>query len=314
MPWQEADDDLNICHASLLVLEKASSVIVMNRVFPSMRMFARVMSMRRSIHRWAVGLVAFTVNMQGFAEQVVFSHQGALYHSITDGKQPGLFVYEKSKQKGASDFLPPKRIGDAVQGLTVALSDGKIHLVSPGCEHTLDPEKGLVLKRKIQLPGSPPSPSLWTLADYNGDGHTDVIVFSQTAADAKARIFYGRADGSHADAFVLRADGKDFDSSGIRSPHFVNLDDDDDLDLICLDAGGRIIYYENSNTNSEPLYAAGRILVADALRSMTPFDWDRDSLPDLMVETKEGKIGWMKQSARAKEGPPVFTQPDFLVP
>jgi hypothetical protein len=187
-------------------------------------------------------------------------------------------------------------------------------LLSPGLEYHEWAKHGLARKKAFVLPQAAVENTIWTLAEYNGDGHTDVIVFSQTAADAKARIFYGRADGSHADAFVLRADGKDFDSSGIRSPHFVNLDDDDDLDLICLDAGGRIIYYENSNTNSEPLYAAGRILVADALRSMTPFDWDRDSLPDLMVETKEGKIGWMKQSARAKEGPPVFTQPAFLVP
>ena len=267
--------------------------------------------MRSWVARSVIVLLAVT---PAFAETVVFLHEGSLYHSITDGKQPGLFVYEKSKQKGASDFLPPKRISDAVPGLTVALLDGKIRLVSPTCELALDPEKGLMHQRKIQLPASPPTPSLWTLADYNGDGHTDVIVFSQSPTDSKARIFYGRADGSHADAFVLRADGKDFDSSGIRSPHFVNLDDDDDLDLICLDTEGRIIYYENSNTNSEPLYAAGKTLDTAALRSMTPFDWDRDSLPDLIVETKEGKIGWMKQSARTKEGLLVFITPYFFVP
>jgi len=308
MLWQEADDGFHICHPSLLVLDKVSTVIIMSRVFSSMRMFARVMSMRRIMHRWAGGAMAFTVNMQGFAEQAVFSHQGTLYHSITDGKQPGLFVYEKSKQKGASDFLPPKRIGDAIQGLTVVFSDDKMRLVSPGWEHTLDPAKGLMPKRKIQLPGSPPAPCLWTLADYNGDGHTDVIVFSQTAADAKARIYYGRADGSHAELFVLQADGKDLDAAGIRSPHFVNLDEDDDLDLIGVNAEGQLIYYENRNTNSEPLYAAARILGGEGIRSVAPCDWDGDALVDLLIGTKEGKIGWMKHTAGPKDHPPVFSK------
>ena len=279
-----------------------------------MRMFARFMSMRRIIHQWAVGVVAFTVNMQGFAEQVVFSHQGSLYHSITDGKQSGLFVYEKSKEEETSGLLPPKRIGDAVQGLTVALSDGKIHLVSQGCEHTLDPEKGLVLKRKIQLPGSPPSSSLWTLADYNGDGHTDVIVFSQNTADAKARIFYGRADGTYATPFVLQVDGKDFDATGISSPHFVNMDEDDDLDLICLNARGHMIYYENSNTNSEPLYAKGRPVATGGLdddlivsiAAMTPFDANDDGDMDLLTVTGKGAIVCLIQSGQLTNGDPVF--------
>lgn len=267
--------------------------------------------MRGWVARIIIALLAVT---PGFADSVVFSHQGSLYHSITDGKQPGLFVYETSKQKGTSAYLPPKRIGDAVQGLLVGASEGKMRFVSPGCEHTLDAEKGLVQKRKIQLPLSPPAPCLWTLADYNGDGHTDVIVFSQTTADAKARIFYGRADGTYATPFVLQADGKDFDSSGIHSPQFVNLDDDDDLDFIHLDAMGRVIYYENRNTNSEPLYAKGRPLATGGLEddnfmffaAMTSFDANDDGDMDLLTVTGKGAIVCLIQSGQNTDGAPVF--------
>lgn len=259
----------------------------------------------------AGGMIILLAGSPGFADTVVFPHQGSLYHSITDGKQPGLFVYETSKQKGPSAYLPPKRVGDAVQGLLVAVSDGKMRFVSPGCEHTLDAEKGLVQKRKIQLPVSPPAPCLWTLTDYNGDGHTDVIVFSQTTADAKARIFCGRADGTYATPFVLQADGKDFDSSGIRSPHFVNFDDDDDLDFIHLDAKGRMIYYENSNTNSEPLYAAGRVLHGGTekivIDAVCPFDWNADGHTDLIIMTRDGSIGYQPHRGLYQNGLPMFS-------
>ncbi|MFM2169823.1 MAG: hypothetical protein RI957_52 [Verrucomicrobiota bacterium] len=300
------DDGLNICHSSPLVLENDSPAIVMNVISPSLPVLALFGSVRRSMRGWATGIMTFTFTMSCFAEQWIFPHQGFLYHSITDGKQPGLFVYEKSKGEGTSGFLPAKRIGDAMPGLTVAFADGKIRLVSPGCEHTLDPQKGLMHKQRIQLPTAPPAPNIWTLADYNGDGHNDVIVFSQSATDTKARIFYGRADGGYASPFVLQADGKEFDSTGIRSPHFANMDEDDDLDLICLNAAGRLIYYENRNTNSEPLYAAGEMLGNSTLESALPFDWDDDAQLDFLVVTNDNKIGWMKHVSSATGKPPSF--------
>jgi len=286
----------------------------MNVIFPPLPVLALLGSTQRSRHGWAAAIMAFTLNISCFAEQWIFPHQGSLYHSITEGKQPGLFVHEKSKGEGTSGFLPAQRIGDAMPGLTVAFADGKIHLVSPGCEHTLDPQKGLLLKHRILLPTAPPSPCLWTLADYNGDGRSDVIVFSQSADDAKARVFYGRADGSYSSPFVLQADGKEFDSSGLRSPHFANMDEDDDLDLICLNAAGLLIYYENRNTNSEPLYAAGEMLGNSTLESALPFDWDGDSLLDLLVVTRNQKIGWMKHGASKTGKLPTFSPIVFFDP
>lgn len=211
-------------------------------------------------------------------------------------------------------FLTPLAKGKNVPLLTPGNVHGPWRLLSPGFEYLDWFQHGLTRKKALVLPQAAVDNVIWSPADYNGDGHCDVIVFSLIATDGKARIFYGRADGSFAMPFVLQADGKDLDSTGIRSPHFVNLDDDDDLDLIHLDAKGRMIYYENSNTNSEPLYAAGQPLGSDALRMIVPFDWDGDALTDLIVETREGKIGWMKQSATDGKGPPVFTKPVVLLP
>lgn len=242
------------------------------------------------------------------ADTAIFPHEGALYVSRSDGKEPGLYAYEASKQGPPVQLSPPRRIGTAIEHLLPSFPEGKLRLLSPGGMHDIDPQKGLGEKRPLPLPAQWPASSLWSLADYNGDGRSDVIVFSLAAEDAKARIFYGRADGTYAESFVFQVDGKDFDASNLRSPHFVNLDDDDDLDFLHLNAEGRLIYYENRNTNSEPLYAAGRVLGSDVLRAIVPTDWDGDSLVDLIVVTQAGKIGWMKQVAARSDRAPGFSE------
>ena len=270
---------------------------------------------RHLIRGWAAGsIIALLAVTPGFAETVVFPHEGSVYFSISDGKQPGLFVCEPSKPKGPAHFLPPRRIGDTVKNLMASFPEGKMRLVSPRWEHGFHLQTGLAEKQAVQLPAPLPASSLWALADYNGDGQSDAIVFSLSADDAKAQIFYGRADGSYAAPFVFQIEGKDFDATGLRSPHFVNLDDDDDLDFIHLDALGRLIYYENSNTNSEPLYGAGRILAcrADketllaAMDAVSPFDWNADGHTDLIIVTRDGAIGCLPHSGAGKDGVPIF--------
>lgn len=248
------------------------------------------------------------------ADTAIFPHQGALYVSRSDGKESGLYAYQSSKQGTPAQLSPPRRIGAAIEHLLPSFPEGKLRLLSPGGMHDIDPQKGLGEKRPLPLPARCPASSLWSLADYNGDGRSDVIVFSLMAEDAKARIFYGRADGTHAESFVFQIDGKDFDASHVRSPHFVNMDDDDDLDFLHLNAVGRLIYYENRNTNSEPLYAAGRMLGSDVLQAIVPSDWDGDSLVDLIVVTQSGEIGWMKQVAVRNDRAPGFSGISFLFP
>lgn len=246
---------------------------------------------------------AFLLATAAMGETVVFPHNGAIYASMIDENSSGLFVYEEPKHHGEDAFLTARRIGDTAKNLTPSFPEGKLRLLSPGWEHEFDPQKGLTGKKALPIPDIMTKPVLCLQVDYNGDGRSDVIVFSSDKYDAKARIYYGRADGSYAEPFVFQIDGKDFDATGIRSPHFVNLDDDDDFDFIHLNAEGRLIYYENRNTNSEPLYSTGMKLETKILLAATPCDWDRDQLEDLIVMTKEGKIGWMKQTEKTGHAP-----------
>lgn len=266
-----------------------------------------------SIRSWKImGWIVWLAAHSGAADTVIFAQNGSLYVSRSDGNEPGLYVHERAQSGRPMCFLPSRRIGDTVKHLLPSFPEGKLRLTSPGYTYGLDPQKGLVAKKSLPLPPKEITPSLWSWADYNGDGRNDVIAFSLVKEDAKARIFYGRADGDHAAPFVFQVDGKDFDTTNVGSPHFVNLDDDDDLDFIHLDAGGRLIYYENRNTNSEPLYAAGRMLGSEVMQAIVPIDRDGDALVDLIVVTREGKIGWKKQEAARGGVMPAFSKVCFF--
>ncbi len=237
-----------------------------------------------------------------------------LIGTLSSHADADVFLWVNEGSARQEKFSEAKKLGKNAAFVHPSRDHNTWRLVSPGIEYTDWQKNGLARKKELVLPQAAQNESIWTLADYNGDGHTDVIVFSQNAADAKARIFYGRADGTYATPFVLQVDGKDFDSSGIRSPHFINMDEDDDLDLIVVNVDGRLIYYENRNTNSEPLYAAGRLLATGGLEddfmmliaAMTPFDANDDGDMDFLTVTRKGAIVCFIQSGQLTDGDPVF--------
>jgi hypothetical protein len=77
-----------------------------------------------------------------------------------------------------------------------------------------------------------------------------------------------------------------------------------------LNAEGRLIYYENRNTNSEPLYAAG--LAVDGtektvINAVCPFDWNADGHTDLIIVTRDGAIGYLPHRGSYQNGLPMFS-------
>lgn len=234
-----------------------------------------------------------------------------LFGTLSSHADADVFLWVNEGSQQQAKFREAKSLGKNAAFAHPSRDHNAWRLISPGIEYIDWQKNGLTRKKELVLPQVAQNESIWTLADYNGDGHTDMIVFSLTAPDAKARIFYGRADGSYAEPFVFQVDGKDFDAAGVRSPHFVNLDDDDDLDFLHLNTEGGLIYYENRNTNSEPLYAAGRVLLGGTekivIDAVCPFDWNADGHKDLIIMTRDGAISYLPHRGLYQNGLPMFS-------
>ena len=184
----------------------------------------------------------------------------------------------------------------------------------------------------------------WRYADYDGDGRADLIAGIEdwshygwdnawnergewTNGPLHGFVHVFRNAGTneaplYGAPFQVQADGKPVDTFGCPSPNFVNFDDDDDLDLLCGEFLDGFTYFENEGTSSEPRYAAGR-RVLDAqgrevkmdLEMIVPvaFDWDKDGDADLITGDEDGRVAFVENTGRVKEGQvPVFAQPVYF--
>lgn len=255
--------------------------------------------------------------------------------SCHDPAADGLFFWENTtgataKHKQAV-FLAAKRLSDTLPQLMPSYVERKLRVLSPGWEFAECNNKGLQQKKPIpKIAVLPRGPQQWRYADFNGDGHQDLIVGvafdeeahkKQVLRGSSIHVCYGRADGTYAEPFMLLADGKSILINEFPSPNFSNFDADDDLDLLCAGSHGSFIYYENSNTNSEPLYAAGKPLHDPQGKQVTmpspqivpiAFDWDRDGDLDLIVGTAEGRVALVENTGTFREHVPIFLQPVFF--
>lgn len=251
--------------------------------------------------------------------------------SRDDSPNAGLEFWENTGKDKQPMFRAARRLGDSMPHLMPSYVEGKMRVLSPGWEFSECGMKGLQQKKALpEIKGMAHGPQQWRYADFNGDGQQDLIVgvaFDEAAQrmqvlrGSSIQICYGRADGAFAEPFMLLADGKAIIMTKLPSPNFANFDADDDLDLLCAGHDGSFIYYENSNTNSEPLYAVGRPLrdaegkeISMRSKHIVPiaFDWDRDGDLDLIVGDAEGRVAWVEHTGTFREHVPIFLPPVYF--
>lgn len=276
--------------------------------------------------------------------------------SCPDKPSNGVYFFENrggdTQQDAMPVFQPAKKLSQTVHYITPSYVDGKLRVLSPGVEYLNFEKTGIQQKRSLPVKGdyfqsrgtAEKKVSIrhnqWSYADYNGDGRLDLIVgiedwsgygwdnawdergrWKNQALKGTVHVFYGRSDGSYAEPYQVLANGAPLETYGCPSPNFGHFDDDDDLDLICGSFLDGFTYYENRNTNSEPLYGEAKMIcdpqgcaVKMELQMAVPvaFDWDRDGDLDLIVGDEDGRVAFVENTGKFHQGAPVFLQPRYF--
>lgn len=102
----------------------------------------------------------------------------------------------------------------------------------------------------------------------------------------------------------------------------MDWDQDGDLDLVvsCPDVPFGGVYFENVGSRSEPRYAAGRRLMAEEdnlhmdLQMIVPvaIDWDRDEDVDLICGDEDGRVAFIENTGKFRDGLPQFHKPKYF--
>ena len=276
--------------------------------------------------------------------------------SCSDKPFNGVYLFENPGP--ATDefpvFLPPKKLGPGKQYMTLSWVGGKPRVLV-GHDELTAVATGDWTKSKAIHPLKQVAPikhlrqNQWQLADYDGDGASDLIVAHEswddfgwfttndwwTKYDAQGRWQGGSAHGwvyvlrntgtdaepTWAEAQQIQADGRPLQTFGWPGPSLADFDGDGDLDIACGEFLDGLTYFENTGTRTAPVYAAGRQLrLADGtpiqmdLQMINPVacDWNRDGHVDLIVGDEDGRVAFVKHTGRVAGATPVFEAPRYF--
>ena len=164
--------------------------------------------------------------------------------------------------------------------------------------------------------------------DWNGDGHTDLIV-----GDEDGRVAYMENTGKVANRMpvfaspvYLKQQAREVKFGALATPVGIDWDGDGDQDLVCGNSAGYIAFIENLGgypvklAPPQLLRSDGKVIRIQAgpngsiqgpaeakwgYTTLSVADWDGDGLPDLVVNSIWGKIVWYRN--KGTRTTPVLT-------
>jgi len=146
-----------------------------------------------------------------------------------------------------------------------------------------------------------------TLGDIDGDGDLDILI-GEKHGQVALILNQGTPESPN---WILKDQAYFRIDVGSNSvPRLVDTDGDGDLDLLIGNFAGRVIYYLNKGTKSEPVFAmeSTRFASAKVIRNAVPsfFDWSQDKIADMILGNEEGKLQLMVSPGKEAEANSIW--------
>lgn len=266
--------------------------------------------------------------------------------SAPDRPYKGLYFFRNVGDPEHPVFDKAKKISPiGKNNVSYSEVDGKAFVLSKECEWVDFFENLYENPSKISYEGERLGESfkksrsnMWSYVDWDNDGDKDIIVGIDTwddygwdnAFDSAGKWTNGplhgyvylleNVDGKYVNRGKINAGGKPIDVYGAPVPCVGDFDGDGDLDIICGEFVDGLTWFENIGTRKVPEFAKGVRLsnkngeIRLHLQMIVPVvsDFNGDGLPDLIVGDEDGRVAWLKNTGKIKNGVPQFEDPYYF--
>jgi FG-GAP-like repeat/Secretion system C-terminal sorting domain len=139
--------------------------------------------------------------------------------------------------------------------------------------------------------------------DYDcfiGEGNTGAILYYKNTGSATQPLFEKQSAAFNPLSMVK------FSASGVASPAFADVDGDGDYDCVVADQGGRLHYYRNAGTPTQPRFEHvttdsdnpfAALSRSAGVYNFSFADWNKDGLVDVFINTAYYRNTGTKQRA-----------------
>jgi len=288
------------------------------------------------------------VGLWGIPLPVDYDRDGVidLLVSCPDTPYRGLWFFRNIGSAKCPLFASAIRISEkGLNNIRMSQVDGEAYVLSCNTEYPDFLPSPYARERRIDYAGEvlgatyrKSRSNMWNYVDWDGDGDKDIVVGIDTwddygwdnAYDTAGRWTRGPLHGyvylleNTPDGYVNRgkveADGAPIDVYGAPNPCIADFDGDGDLDLICGEFVDGLTWFQNVGTRTEPHFAAGRQLanaegeIRFHLEMIVPVvkDFDGDGRPDLIVGDEDGRVAWVRNTGKVRDGMPQFESPVYF--